>query len=279
MSLLEGRFFTSDDPRHHVIVNEHFARRFWPGGAEGHTFRRSETDPAMVIVGVVGHVRTADERRTGTPSDVLLYYTPQIVSPQSPSVVRPPAPVGIRRTGGPASAFVPLLVRLDAAEQLATVLATVRAEVPQFAVRASMVEDDYAAWEGETLLQMQVISAFGVLALLTAVAGVYGVMAFLVARRTRELGLRMALGATHRDVMSLVLGSATRLTILGALIGLLGAGMGSRFVESELFGVSPTDPLTYLSVALVVSIGATVATWLPARRAARVDPAITLRSE
>ena len=276
--LREGRHFAQGEPANHVIVNAPFADRFWPAGAVGHSFRRSANEPSFVIVGVVGHVRTSDERRTGSTERRFLAYSARQASLPRPQATPPPR-TGGRRVGGPVSAFLQLTVRLESPQRLAEVLALVRSEVPQFSVRASMVDDDYAEWESETLLQTQVITAFGALAFLTAVAGVYGVMVFLIASRTRELGIRVALGATRRDVVALVLGSATRLTLVGAVLGVIGAVAVSRYVRSELFGISPTDPLTYVLVALVVTIGATLGTWWPARQAARVDPAITLRAE
>jgi predicted permease len=276
--LREGRYFTQTEPPNQVIVNAPFADKFWPGGALGHSFRRLPEDASFTIVGVAGHVRTADDREAGSSERGLLFYTPRQASSTPPQTAQPPRPGG-RRVGGPTAAFIFLTVRLDSPRRLADVLSIVRSEVPQFAVRTSMVADDYAEWEAETLLQTQVITAFGILAFLMAVAGVYGVMAFLVASRTRELGVRMALGASQRDVVALVLGSATRLVAVGTIVGLAGALAASRYVESELFGVSPSDPVTYALVALAVIAGAILATWQPTRRAARVDPATTLRAE
>jgi hypothetical protein len=276
--LREGRHFAQGEPPSQVIVNAQFADQFWPGGAVGHSFRRFPQDPAFIIVGVVGHVRTSQDRGPVSTERGFLVYTPHQVS-LTPAQAPAPPRAGGRRVGGPTSAFIYLTARLESPQRLADVLSIVRAEVPQFAVRTSMVADDYAEWESETLLQTQVITAFGVLAFLMAVAGVYGVMAFLVTSRTRELGVRMALGASQRDVVTLILGSATRLVVIGAMVGLAGALAASRYIESELFGISPTDPFTYAIIAVVVVSGAILATWQPTRRAARVDPALTLRAE
>ena len=276
--LREGRHFAKGEPPDHVIVNAPFADQFWPGGAVGHSFRRDTTAPSVLIVGVVGHVRTSEDRNARPGERGFLFYVPSQAS-LAPAQAPPPPRPGGRRVGGPASASIFLTVRLDSPQRLADVLAIVRSEVPQFAVRTSMVADDYAEWESETLLQTQVITAFGVLAFLMAIAGVYGVMAFLVASRTRELGVRMALGASQRDVVALILGSATRLAVVGAIIGVAGAIAAARYVQSELFGISPTDPFTYALVSVVVIAGAILATWPPTRQAAGVDPAITLRAE
>ena len=170
-------------------------------------------------------------------------------------------------------------IRVDSPDRLNDVLDVAKSSAPKFQASVALVDHEYAKWEADTLVQTQVISSFGVLAFMMAIGGVYGVMAFLVASRRRELGVRIALGASHGDVVSLVLGSATRLALVGAGLGLIGAFVGARYVESQLSGVSPTDPLTYVTVSIVVIAGATLATWWPARQAARVDPAITLRAE
>jgi ABC-type antimicrobial peptide transport system permease subunit len=134
---------------------------------------------------------------------------------------------------------------------------------------------------GDRLIKLArfIVSGFAVVALAIAVAGVFGVMASLVSSRTREIGIRVALGAKPREVSQLVLSSSLRLILLGVAVGLVAAVVASRYVESQLFGVTPTDPLTYTVVAGTVVLAAILATWQPARRAARVDPAITLRAE
>jgi ABC-type antimicrobial peptide transport system permease subunit len=134
---------------------------------------------------------------------------------------------------------------------------------------------------GDRLIKLArfIVSGFAVVALAIAVAGVFGVMASLVSSRTREIGIRVALGAKPREVSHLVLSSSLRLILLGVAVGLVAAVVASRYVESQLFGVTPTDPLTYTVVAGTVVLAAILATWQPARRAARVDPAITLRAE
>lgn len=124
-----------------------------------------------------------------------------------------------------------------------------------------------------------IISSFAVVAFVIAVAGVFGVMTFLVTNRTREIGIRMALGAERTDVRRMVLGSSLRLVVAGVIVGAAAAALSGRWLESQLFGVTPTDPLTYAIVIATVMATAVAATWHPASRAARVDPAITLRAE
>jgi putative ABC transport system permease protein len=121
--------------------------------------------------------------------------------------------------------------------------------------------------------------AFAALALLLGIIGIYGVFSYLVAQRTREIGLRVALGAQRRDVLVLVMKEGAKFSLAGIAIGLLSAVFVSRSMASQLYGVSPLDPLTYLAVALVMTAVAFLACYVPTRRAMRVDPAIALRYE
>ena len=120
---------------------------------------------------------------------------------------------------------------------------------------------------------------FAAVALLLALVGLYGVLSYSVNRRTRELGLRMALGAQRRQILGNVLGQALRLTLLGALFGLMGAAALTRLITSSLHGVSPLDPVTFVSVVLLLVSISLAACYLPARRAMRVDPMEALRTE
>jgi ABC-type antimicrobial peptide transport system permease subunit len=124
-----------------------------------------------------------------------------------------------------------------------------------------------------------VVGGFSVLAFLAAIAGVYGLMAFLVSGRLREIGVRIALGASPGDISRLILGSSARLVATGAALGAIAAVTASRWIESALFGITGTDPATYVAVVLLVIISALAATWKPARHASRVDPARMLRAD
>jgi ABC-type antimicrobial peptide transport system permease subunit len=114
---------------------------------------------------------------------------------------------------------------------------------------------------------------------LLAVVGLYGVMAYNGVRRMREIGVRLALGAGRRQIVVMMLRQGMRLLVIGLAVGIAGGLVSSRVVRSLLFEVSPTDPLTYFAVAALLAIAAAVACWIPARRASRVDPIITLRAE
>jgi ABC-type antimicrobial peptide transport system permease subunit len=124
-----------------------------------------------------------------------------------------------------------------------------------------------------------VLGSFGVLALVLAAIGIYGVMSYVVAGRTREIGLRMALGAQLRHVRQLILGQGMILASIGLAIGLAIVFILARFLTSMLYGVSPTDPITFVTITFLLAGVALVACYIPARRAARVDPAIALRAE
>jgi ABC-type antimicrobial peptide transport system permease subunit len=123
------------------------------------------------------------------------------------------------------------------------------------------------------------LSGFGVLALLLAALGIYGVLAYAVSRRTREIGVRMALGAQVADVLRLVLRQGIGLTIIGLALGLVGAFCATRLLHGFLYEVKPLDPMTFVVVVLILALVALAACWLPARRAAQVNPMVALRHE
>ena len=126
---------------------------------------------------------------------------------------------------------------------------------------------------------MLLLSGFGIIALLLGAAGLYGVMSYTVARQTKEIGVRMALGAGRGAILGMVMGEASRLVGLGLVIGVLAAMAGERLLSSLLFGIAPRNPLTLVAVCLLLAITGFVATWLPARRAAATEPMQALRME
>jgi len=276
MPLKAGRYFEAGDPLTNVIVSETFARRFWKdGNAVAGRFRVGARSPWSTVVGVVGHVRTEADGTVGPSTDTFQTY-----------VLRPPPPPARPNTNaaridnsGGSYANIDVMVRLDSASRAGPVLQAVRAIDSRFRLRLDFVDDTYARQFDDRLMATQIIGVFGTLAFAVAMAGIYGVMAFLVAQRTRELGIRIALGADRAAVRRLVLSGSLRLAAIGILFGIAASVGASRWIQSQLFGVSAIDPATFVIVAAVVLAAAVLATWQPVRHASRVDPVVALRHE
>jgi putative ABC transport system permease protein len=259
----EGRVFTEQDrqdtPRV-CVIDETFARTYWPNeSALGKRvkFGRHEDEeaPWLEVVGVVGHVKNygVDEE-----SRVELYM-PYLQDPRGFFAL-------LLRTGGdPAS--------LTAGVRQA--VTSVNPDVPVFAARAltGLVDERTA----ERRLAVLLISVFAGVALLLAAVGIYGILAYAVGQRRREIGVRMALGAQRRDLLWLVLREGLVLAVGGAVLGLLGAAAAGRSLQSVLFGVTVLDPVTYAGVLSLVLVVTLLACLYPARRAASTDPLASLR--
>jgi putative ABC transport system permease protein len=274
--LRRGRMFDAVEPPANVIIGEAFAERYWPGeDPVGRRFRRDPRGAWHQVIGVAGHVRSSQDppgARSGRAFQTYrLRQPPPPASPQTAS--SKPA----LETGG-SFGFLTLMARVDSRERAGDLYQTVRAIDSRFILKLEFVDDVYAQQFDDRLLATRVIGAFGILAFLIAAAGIYGVMLFLVADRTREIGIRMALGADRRRIGRLVVGSSMRLVALGAALGVAGAIAASRAVQSQLFGVSATDPATLALVTLGVAATALLATWQPARQAARIDPKVLLKN-
>jgi len=257
-----GRWFSEQDGEASAsvaIVDETLAQRFWPGqSAVGRQMRYggSSDSPPITVVGVVGHVKT---HGVDAGSGMQMY-----------------APYGQTRFNSLA-----LVVRTRADnDPTSAVRATVRqldAEVPISNVRAmdAVIGEHNASRRASTLL----LAGFAATALLLAAVGLYGVLAYAVAQRTREMGIRMALGARRGDVLRLVLGQGMRLALAGVALGWIGSLALARFLSGFLFGVEPMDPATYTLLSGVLAAVALLACYLPARRAAGTDPMVALRYE
>jgi putative ABC transport system permease protein len=268
--LAQGRSFTAADVQGAdpvVVVNESFARRYLSGhDAVGRTvsFEGGRGVPRR-IVGVVGDVRS------------------YIGLPANPTVFLPSAqtPVGYTRMFG---SWFPIHVVVRAAGDPASLVAGLTraihdtdARVPVGGVRP--LEETLSDSVAGSQFQMLLLAVFASLALVLAAVGIYGVMSYLVAQRSREIGVRLALGAVPGEVLRMVLGRGMLLALAGAALGLAGAVGLTRLLRSWLYGVSALDPVTFAAVAALLLLVALAACWLPARRAAMVDPVVALRSE
>jgi len=259
-----GRAFTSEDARPAagvVIVNEAFEKHHFPGesavGKRIHLLGSSAGATWLTVVGVV-----SDVLQSGLAGDVMLeVYTPVLEDAGGAlSFV-------IRTTGKPASL-------------ISAVRATVAEVEPNQALHNVMtMEQRLANTTTSRRLNTALLGSFAAVALLLAAGGIYGVMSYAVTQRRREIGVRMALGAQKSDVLGLIIHGGLRLTLLGVAIGLAGAFALTRYLSNLLYSVKTTDPLTFLSVAVALTGVALLASWLPARRAAKVDPMKALRCE
>jgi putative ABC transport system permease protein len=242
-----------------VMVNRTLAEKYWPGEDPiGRRIRIFGPDgPWVSIAGIVGDVR---QMGLTEPPREELYLSYHAFSSQEMSMVA--------RTA-------------EAPERMGSVITGAIREVdpeqPVFGVMSMdrVIENASA----ERRVSMVLLLLFAAIALLLSGLGIYGVMAYTTNQRRHEIGIRLALGAGGSDVLRLVVGQGMRLVLIGLVAGLLGAWVLRRVLASPLFGISAQDPLTYASVAVMLGLVALAATWLPARRATRVDPMISLRSE
>jgi predicted permease len=259
--LREGRMFGPEDGAHAqpvAIISENAARRFWPGQrAIGQRFRWWPSEPPATIVGVVPHVKTFQVARDG----VEAYY---------PAAQMGEPPYLLFRVSG------------DPARVIATIRAQVRAIDASVTVsRIGMVNNLFAEFDpiGSARFYASLLGLFAGLGLVTAAVGLYGLLSYSVSRRTREIGLRIALGAGIWGVRRLIIVEGLVPVAVGIGVGLVAAGWLPRLVASQLFRVEPHDPPTLGAVVLLFVIVCAVAVVAPARRATRIDPAEALRTE
>jgi putative ABC transport system permease protein len=277
MPILRGRNFgpedlPGEDRSRAVIVDDTFVERYLPGrdpigvnidDTQRPPAKEGEVIPPLTIVGVVPRTRNEPpgENNVEQLKFVHMYfYAPQYVVETNMMVVRV--------ASGDPLALVPAIKR------------EVQALDPHQPIGVtSTMEKNIATSLGARRLTMVLLGSFAVLALVLASVGLYGVMALSVTQRTRELGIRMALGAKRGDVLRLVLGQGAALVVVGLGLGLLGALAAGRVLARLLYGVGSVDVLALLTAIAVLAFIAMIACWLPARRATRVDPMIALREE
>jgi len=255
--LLRGRTFSDEDREGGapvVILSADMAHRFWPNeDAVGHYLN---VNGPMRIVGVVGDVRNVN--KAIDPSPTMYLSTTQFLWPAMTFVVR---------TRG-SEPIAPLVRRV--VSKLDPELAVFNVRTMETLIQTNTAQPRLAAW---------LVGAFALLALLLAAIGVYGVLAYLVAQRTREIGVRIALGARPASVLRLVAGHSLKLSLVGISLGLLGALALGPTIQSQLYNVRPRDAATLAAVAVALVLVASFASYVPARRATRVDPLTALRSE
>ncbi len=259
--LLQGRSFTEQDTTNApwvVVVDEQVARLAWPGESSiGKRVRSGPDSPWAEVVGVVGHIR---HESLDSDQRLQIYWNYlQRARDRMTLVVR---------TSGDARLLVsPVLGAIKLVDP----------DQPAYAVRTmTEVLDQSLAMRWFNTVT---VSLFAGSSLLLAMVGIYGVIAWTVRQRTREIGIRMALGAQRGAVLALVLRNGLKLASTGIVPGLIGAMVLSRLLRSLLFAVDPTDPITFAAVPVLLVSAALLACWVPAKRAARVDPIVALRTE
>jgi len=272
--IIEGRTFRdngSDRAPHEMIVARSFARHFWPNGsAIGKRVKTGGPDaPWSTIVGVVGDVH--DEALTKPVDEVMYQPTIGLMQPQpgvpDTVVAENVMTLTIRTAGDPLAVFPAVRSEIWALDRN---LPLINVQALSSVVKGAMAR---------TTFTLIMIGAAAGVALLLGAIGIYGVISYMVSLRTREIGVRMALGARADQVRRMVVRQGLVLAAIGAAIGLAGALAMSRLISSLLYGIAPYDPLTLGGVTLGLLLVAAVASWLPAMRAARIDPIEALRAE
>ena len=265
--IIKGRDFDEHDQHKStpvIIVNEAFAKQFFPGEEAigkhiqpGLATFDNEKAPMREIVGVVGDVRNRGLSVEPKPA----YYEPETQVPFNQLV-------GVIKTEGDPHSLITAVTRE---------VGSIDKDLPVFDVKTM---DEYIASSvAAPRFNTTLLSIFAAVALVLTIVGLYGVMSYAVAQRTNEIGIRLALGAQARDVLTLVVKQGALLIAIGLVIGLIGAFAAMRVVQSLLFGVTTKDPMTFISAAVVLAVIGLLACYLPARRATKVDPIEALRRE
>ena len=263
--LIQGRMFgpqDGPDAPNVALISQNLARQSWPNqNPVGQVIDFSNMDgilKPLTIIGVVGDVRAEGLDKPVTPL-VYVDYRQRGLGNGSPAIVL--------RTPLPSSAIAPpareIFHELD----------------PNVPVEFSSFADALGGWMAQKRFLFVLAGVFAGAALTLAAVGIYGLLAFAVARRTQEIGVRVALGAQRGDVLRLILGEGARLAAIGVAVGIGVSLAVTRLMSSLLFGVEATDPMTYAAVAVLLAAVALFASYVPARRAMRVDPIVALRYE
>ena len=259
--LLKGRDFTDRDDLESPlvsVVNETFARKVFPGeDAIGRRFTTPQTPGPITIVGVVGDAKHYTATEAQAPQIYAAHYQMPLIFSSL-----------VARTNGPA---------MSVAQDVRRAIWSVDKDQPVWSVIS--LEDTVARTQGQSRFLALLLAVFAGMALVLAGVGIYGVTAYGVAQRTHEIGIRLALGASGKRVLREVVGRGARLAAAGAAIGIVIAIAMARFAAAVLFGVRPTDPLALAAAMLTLMVVSLAACYIPARRAARVDPVVALAEE
>ncbi|MBV9886356.1 MAG: ABC transporter permease [Acidobacteria bacterium] len=273
--LLQGRNFVDSDSSQNAqrvaLITKSAAERFWPGQDPiGKHFKAHWMNEWWTVVGVVGDVRELNMTR-----NLPEWIDGEVYTPYGPHAIQGAGP-----EAAPAAMTLVVLTSGDQAQlagELEKIVSGLQGDVPvtQVELLHQWVQEAVSGPRSTASL----FAIFATLALALGAIGIYGVISYSVSQRTREVGIRMALGARRTEVLRLVVGQGTRLALIGVAAGLAGALALTRLMASLLYGVRTTDPLTYSAVAVLLMIVAVAASYLPARRAMQVDPIIALRYE
>jgi predicted permease len=260
--LRSGRFFTEEDIAGKtpvVIIDEFMAEQLWRGqDAVGKRIHMVDSEvPWLTVAGVVGRVK--HESLDSDPR--IAFYLPQTQYPSRAMTV-------VMRSQGDPSALSPSIKKE---------LRGIDPDLPMYSVRT--MDDRVQESLARRRFSMLLLGIFAGVALVLATIGIYGVMAYLVNQGTREIGIRMAIGATQREIVRLVVFQGMTLAVAGVGIGLAAAFVFARLMRSLLFGISTADPVTFAGISLLLTFVALLVTYIPARRAARIDPILCLRAE
>ena len=261
--LLKGREFNSQDRKGapwRVVISQKLAELLWPGQdpiGRHAVLWKGQGDNLAEVIGVVGNIR--DHGLDSDPTRIV--YIPYYGTIWTPLDV-------VVQTAGTPTAIVPAL---------RTALAEYDATLPISDIRTG--DELVATSLGPQRLNVSLLALFAAIALVLSMTGIYGVLAYSVAKRTAEIGVRVALGASHQKIFQLVIAQGMKPVIAGIVIGLAGAMALSRFMMSLLFGVSPADAITYVAVAVMIAFTALVSCYVPARRALTINPVTALREE
>ena len=269
--LLAGRFFTAQNDEHSprvVAVDQVFARKFFPGqDAIGKRIHLKTGDQLAEIIGLVAHVKQWGLDTDDTEQLRAQLYMPEVQMPDDYIKSVSSTAFVVRVAGDPAASFASVR---HVAQEMSDQQVIYGEQTMEQVVTRSIASHRFL---------MILLAVFAALAVVLASVGIYGVVSYLVGQRTHEIGVRMALGAQRTDVFRLILSGGARLVLTGIVIGILGAIALTRVMASQLFMVSASDPLTFVAVSLLLMFVALMACYIPARRAASVDPTVALRYE